>query len=467
MNLSAYLQFKFQIIKSKNQFDDVSGIWTEATPSLSNGVAYADFDLDGDLDMVINNINDKAFLLENKTTDKLEHHYLRVKLKGNDLNTHAIGAKVVLWHEGQQQHQFHSVIRGYLSSVDPILHFGLKTTVIDSLNVIWPDGTKTTMTNPKPDQLLEIDQSSGKNYKKPVHEREFLLTSRDSLLKFTHEENMYNEYMDQPLLMRQYSRSGPCIAVADIDKKPGDEIFIGGSYNKPGVIWFQQEDGAYYPKQVLDSIYEDTDAVFFDADNDKDLDLYVSSGGNEFNKNSPNFQDRLYLNDGHGNFLRSEKSLPELFQSTGCVRPVDIDHDNDLDLFIGARISTFNYPETPHSSILINDNGIFTEQTDSVISEVGMITDAIWQDLDNDSWEDLILVGEFMPISLFKNHEGELKKMQSTWLDENNKKINTEGWWNCIESADFDQDGDMDFIVGNQGLNGFVRPKEGYPGAIL
>ena len=449
--------------KDVDQFEDVSSIWSETTPSLSNGVAYADFDLDGDLDMVVNNINDKAFLLENKTSDKLQHHYLRLKLKGNDLNTHAIGAKVVLWHQGQQQHQFHSVIRGYLSSVDPILHFGLKTANIDSLNVIWPDGTKTTMINPMPDQVLEIDQSSAENFKKPNLKQEFLFTSNDSILKFTHQENMYNEYMDQPLLMRQYSRSGPCIAAANIDGNPGDEIFIGGSYKKPGTIWFQDEKGIYYPKQALDSIYEDTDAIFFDADNDHDLDLYVASGGNEFNKNSPNYLDRLYLNDGKGNFLRSEKSLPELFQSTGCVRPVDIDQDNDLDLFIGARISTFNYPETPHSSILINDNGTFTEQTDSAISEVGMITDAIWQDLDDDSWEDLILIGEFMPLSIFKNHKGELKKMQSKWLDENNNRITAEGWWNCIESGDFDQDGDIDFIVGNQGLNGFVRPKEGYP----
>ena len=449
--------------KDHDQFEDVSGIWSKATPSLSNGVAYADFDLDGDLDMVISNINHTAFLLENKTTEKLQHHYLRVKLKGNDLNTHAIGAKVTLWHEGQQQHQFHSVIRGYLSSVDPIIHFGLKTSTIDSLNIIWPDGTKTTMVDPKADQLLEIDQNSAKNFKKSVSDQEFQFISRDSLLKFTHQENKYNEYMDQPLLMRQYSRSGPCITAANIDGNPGDEIFIGGSYKVAGAVWFQDENGIYFPKQALDSIYEDTDAVFFDADNDDDLDLYVASGGNEFYKNSPNFLDRLYLNDGKGNFVRSEKSLPELFQSTGCVRPIDIDHDNDLDLFIGARISTFNYPETPHSSILINDKGTFKEQTDSAISEIGMITDAIWEDLDNDSWEDLVLVGEFMPISFYKNHKGELKKMPHKWLDENNKETTTEGWWNCIGSADFDKDGDIDFIAGNQGLNGYVRPKVNYP----
>jgi len=449
--------------KDNDQFDDVSSTWIEATPSLSNGVAYADFDLDGDLDMVVSNINDRAFLLENKTSEKLQNHYLRVKLKGNDLNTHAIGAKVVLWHQGQQQHQFHSVIRGYLSSVDPVIHFGLKETTIDSLNVIWPDGTKTTIRNPQPDQLLEIDQSTSKIFKRPVVKQDLLFKPKDSLLKFTHKENMYNEYMDQPLLMRQYSQSGPCMAAANIDGKTGDEIFIGGSYKKAGAIWFQNEDGKYYAKQVLDSIYEDTDAVFFDADGDKDLDLYVASGGNEFYENSPNFLDRLYLNDGRGHFLRSEKSLPELFESTGCVKPMDVDHDGDLDLFIGSRITAFNYPKTPNSSILINNSGTFSQQADSDISEVGMVTDAIWLDLDNDKWEDLIVVGEFMPISLFKNHQGELKKMPSKWLNAKNKKVTTEGWWNCIESSDFDQDGDMDFIVGNQGLNGFVRPKENYP----
>ena len=449
--------------KDGDQFEDVSSIWAESTPSLSNGVAYADFDLDGDLDMVINNINSKAFLLENKTSEKLGNHYLRLKLKGNDFNTHAIGSKIVLWHEGQQQHQFHSVIRGYLSSVDPIIHFGLKTSIIDSLSVIWPDGTKTTLVNPKPDQVLEIDQSTGVNFKKVINQEEFLFKSSDSLLKFTHQENRYNEFMDQPLLMRQYSQSGPCIAAANIDGKPGDEIFIGGSHKKPGSIWSQNENGVYFPKQYLDSVYEDTDAVFFDADNDNDLDLYVASGGNEFYNNSPNFLDRLYLNNGDGHFIKSEKSLPELFQSTGCVRPVDIDQDGDLDLFIGARIAAFNYPKTPHSSILINTDGVFTEKNNSAISEIGMVTDAIWRDLDNDSWLDLIVVGEFMPVSIYKNNEGNLKQMSIKWLDENNKNISTEGWWNCIESSDFDQDGDIDFIVGNQGLNGFVRPKENYP----
>lgn len=449
--------------KNEHQFDDVSGIWTEATPSLSNGVAYADFDLDGDLDLVVNNINEKAFLLENKSSEKLKNHFLRIKLRGNDQNTHAIGAKVTLWQGKKQQHQFHSVIRGYLSSVDPIIHFGLETSSIDSLGIVWPNGSKTTIIQPAPDQLLEIDQNEAIPFKKPPAPKQFLFQSRDSMLQFTHQENQYNEYINQPLLMRQYSKSGPCIAAADIDGKTGDEIFIGGSFNQPGTIWFQQEDGVYYPKQRLDSIYEDSDAIFLDVDKDDDLDLYVASGGNEFTANSSNFLDRLYLNDGNGHFTRSVNALPELFQSTGCVRPVDIDHDGDLDLFIGSRLSAMNYPKTPQSTILINHDGKFRELTGSVVSDIGMVSDAIWQDLDNDSWEDLIVVGEFMPISLFKNHSGTLKKMADNWVDQKNRSVTTEGWWNCIDLADFDNDGDLDFIAGNQGLNGYLKPRENYP----
>lgn len=446
-----------------DEFKDVSDIWIEAEPSLSNGVAYADFDLDGDLDMIVSNINSKAFLLENKSNEKLENHYLRIKLKGIQSNRHAIGAKIVLYENGNQQHQFQSVIRGYLSSVEPIVHFGLQTNRVDSLHITWPDGKETTLYDLKPDQVIEVDQSNSKKMIDPIIEPDLLFTSLDSVLNFKHEENMFNEYQNQPLLMRQYSHSGPCLAGADVDGKPGDEIFIGGSHGKAGAIWFQDESGQYYPKQVLDSLYEDTDAVFLDVDNDKDLDLYVASGGNEFNENSPNFRDRIYLNDGEGYFSRADASLPELFESTACVRASDIDHDGDLDLFLGSRLTPLNYPKTPKSVLLINNNGVFTEQQSTELSEVGMVTDAVWQDLDGDGWDDLMIVGEFMPISAFKNHEGVLKKMPLTWIDQNDKAVSTEGWWNCITAADIDQDGDIDFMVGNQGLNGYLRPEENYP----
>lgn len=444
-------------------FEDVSISWAEETPSLSNGVAYADFDLDGDLDLIVSNINATAFLLENKTSDKLENHYLRVKLKGLRNNPHAIGAKITLWNNHKEQHQFQSVIRGYLSSVEPIIHFGLESTRIDSLQVIWPGGKSTVLKELKADQVLEVDQTTEVDQIKKVPLQDFVFQEDNSILNYSHKENLYNEYVDQPLLMRQYSQSGPCTATANTDGIPGDEIFIGGSNIQAGAIWSQDSNGVYFLKQKLDSIYEDTDAIFLDVDNDNDLDLYVGSGGNEFHQNSPKYQDRIYLNNGEGHFSRSESSLPQIFQSTGCVRAIDIDHDNDLDLFVGSRITPFNYPEIPESHILINNKGSFSVLPESDISRAGMISDAVWVDVDHDSWEDLVLVGEFMSISIFKNHQGKLKKMNSTWLDEENQKTSTEGWWNCIEAIDFDHDGDMDFIAGNQGLNGFIKPEKNLP----
>jgi len=444
-------------------FDDVSASWAKALPSLSNGVAYADFDLDGDIDLVVSNINAKPFLLENRTSEKLENHYLRLKLTGQRKNPHAIGAKITLWSNNKAQYQFQNVIRGYLSSVEPIIHFGLQSTKIDSVQIIWPGGKSTKLKDVKADQLVEVNQASGQDYDREKPLQHFVFNENKAMLDFTHQENMYNEYIDQPLLMRQYSQTGPCLATADIDGKPGDEIFIGGSFNQPGIIWFQDSTGVYFPKQKLDSIHEDTDAIFLDVDNDHDLDLFVASGGNEFNKNSPNYLDRIYLNNGEGEFTKSEKSLPQLFHNTGCVRAVDIDHDNDLDLFIGTRVTALNYPETPESMLLINNKGTFSKRPESDISGIGMVTDAIWVDIDQDSWEDLIVVGEFMAISVFKNHQGELKKMPTTWLDEENQEISTEGWWNCIKALDVDKDGDVDFIAGNQGLNGFVKPEKNYP----
>ena len=449
--------------KDEYSFDDVSLKWAEDKPSLSNGVAYADFDLDGDLDMAINNLNSEAFLIENKTSQNLKNHYLRIRLQGQPKNRKAIGSKVTLWNNGKEQHQFQTVIRGYLSSVEPIIHFGVDSTAIDSLKIVWPGGKVSKLQNIKADQVLVVDYSGAGDDLSRKKEQKTLFTQNNKIINYTHQENFYNEYLRQPLLMRQYSQNGPCIAAADTDGKPGQELFIGGSAKKPGEIWIQDEKGVFYPKQKLDSVYEDTDALFFDMDNDSDPDLYVGSGGNEFNKNSLYFRDRIYLNDGNGNFTLGKDILPESFQSTGCIRAIDIDHDNDTDLFIGSRITPGNYPETPESMILINNNGHFVNNTPEEIAGVGMVTDAVWTDIDHDGWEDLIIVGEFMPIKIFRNQKGTLKEMSVSWIDDNDKKTTTEGWWNCIKAADFDNDGDMDFIAGNQGLNSFIKPKKNYP----
>ena len=259
--------------KEDNTFKDVSLTWTKERSSFSNGVAYADFDLDGDLDLVVNNINEEAFLLENKTSDKLDNNYLRIKLKGDIKNANAIGSKITLWNQGESQFQFQSVIRGYLSSMEPIIHFGVKTNTIDSINIVWPNGKISKLKNIKANQVLELNQASARIYPDKYVNKKKLFNLTEDVLNFKHQENIYNEFTKEHLLMRQYSQSGPCIAVANFDGKPGDEVFIGGSTNVTGKLWFQDDYGIYNPKQDLDSIYEDTDAVFFDVDNDSDLDL--------------------------------------------------------------------------------------------------------------------------------------------------------------------------------------------------
>lgn len=458
----------------KEVFDEVSDTWIEDRISLSNGVAYADLDLDGDLDLVVNNINQKAFLLENQSSQKLENHYLRIRLKGQSMNPAAIGAKVTLWSEGRAQFQFQSVIRGYLSSVEAILHFGLTEKRVDSLRVVWPDGKISKLRDLDPDQVIEIEQStaiesvsSGQSESDSFSTGSRVRTTpffeNQEIIDFTHFQIPLNEYINQPLLVKQYSQKGPFLAAADVNGIPGEEIYIAGDLNTPGKIWAQDDSGKYQPVQILDSINVESGATFFDADNDKDMDLYVASGGNLFDTNSPFYSDRLYRNDGKGNFSRDPSALPELLESTGCIAPLDIDHDGDIDLFLGARIVPGKYPTAPNSHILINENGSFRLEESPAINSLGMVSGALWEDLDGDGWEDLIVVGEFMSIRTFKNLEGQLTEMPVRWVNQEMEEIGTEGWWNSIAAGDFDRDGDTDFILGNLGLNSYLKASNDWP----
>lgn len=445
------------------KFTNVSNTWTTEKKSFSNGSAYADFDNDGDLDLIVNNINEEAFLIKNNV-EKLENrNYLRIQLKGNKQNKKGIGSKITLWQEGKAQHQYQSVVRGYLSSMEPVIHFGLSTSKIDSLQVVWPNGKISKIKEITSNTSIEIDIQLAEEIVEKIETKETLLEDISTTFNYKHQENKGHDYRKQHLLMRQYSKFGPCVTAANIDGKVGDEIFIGGSKGKPSSIWYQNSDNTFELKQELDVEYEDTDAVFVDIDNDNDLDLFVSSGGTEFSRNSSLLQNRIYLNNGKGNFSRSQNKLPKTTNVTSCIKPNDFDKDGDIDFFVGSRIVTGNYPLTPKSELLVNANGVFTNEINKELENVGMVTDATWQDINSDGWDDLILVGEWTPITIFINEKGKLKKTTPNFINNSNEKVETSGWWNTIEVADFDNDGDKDFIIGNQGENGYITPKKNKP----
>ncbi len=445
------------------RFRDVSEIWTTPIPSFSNGVAYADLDLDGDLDLVINNINETAMVLENKISENKSTHYFRIRLEGNNKNKHAIGAKVTLWQQGNAQHHFQSVIRGYLSSVEPVVHFGVIDAQIDSVAIEWPNGKNTVLKNQIPDQTVSVNIISGQLKKPSASTKGHLFKQVSDLLEYTHSESNFNEYALQPLLMKQYSQSGPCIASANIDGIPGHEIFIGGSKGFPGQLWAQDHDGSYKVVQNFDFEFEDTDALFMDVNGDGHPDLFVTSGGTEFPENSENYQDRIYLNDGKGKLFLEPSVLPTQRKSSNIVRACDYDRDGNMDFFIGSGSIPGKYPLSYGSTLLQNENGKLTEQHNENIEELGMVTDAIWEDIDADGWTDLIIVGHWMPILVFKNDFGVLRPMPLSWKNENDQAIKSAGWWNCIVARDFDNDGDLDFIIGNQGLNQLYRPRQNEP----
>ncbi len=436
------------------QTKDQSAEWIRATPSYSNGAAYTDLDNDGDLDLIVNNINDKAFLLEN-TSDN--NNYLKIQLKGSPKNPNGIGTKIYTWCEDQRQYYFHSPQRGYLSSMDNTIHFGLGSCkLLDSLKIVWSTGIQQTLYNLNSHQLLSlnIEEAKTKNISKNIRPfSPFKKIQSTDLINYQHRENVFHDYYIQHLLLHQYAQDGPCIAVANIDNKSGEELFIGGAKGFSGQIFFQESNGKYKATASFDAKYEDTDAIFFDADNDGDKDLYVVSGGSEFKANNEAYQDRIYTNDGKGNFEYDTSLLPEIRTSGATVVHTDFDKDGDEDLFIGGRVTPHRFPEIPRSYLLENQQGKFVDITPENLQYPGMLTDAIWQDYNNDGWQDLILLGEWMPVLFFKNDQGKLENEQVTIQHPSGEKATIDGLWNCIAAKDIDQDGDIDFVLGNQGMN--------------
>ncbi len=438
-------------------FKDVSNTWVTQPESISNGAAIADFDLDGDLDIIVNNIDQKAFVLKNNASEGPEFNYVKLKLEGSAKNRKGIGTTLKIWTDGKHQMHYQSVVRGYLSSNSPIAYFGLDTQTIDSIQVFWPDSRQNILKNIKANQTITLRHAEATLPDEEFdNKRQLLFQASHQTLPYLHEENFSNDFVYQHLLPTQHSKKGPSMATS----ADGSFLFIGGSHNKPGQIFTFSDKGEPQLTQKLDSIFEDSDAAFFDFDQDGDQDLYVASGGSEYPKNNDHYQDRIYENR-EGQFLLAPNALPDFKNSTSCVRVHDYDKDGDLDLFIGSGIVPKEYPKSPQSLLLKNEQGRFTLAQD--FSDLGMVKDAQWDDIDQDGWADLVLVKDWQPIEVLKNKNGKLVSQKAYFLSEEKNEMDTSGRWNCLVAGDFDSDGDTDFLLGNQGTNNFIHPTEEHP----
>ena len=444
--------------------------WGIDQKTFSNAAAYADLDNDGDMDLIVTNLDNQAFIYRNNSEKFTQNNHLKIALKGMGKNTTGIGAKVKVTAGGMTQTQEMFNTRGYQSSVDFNLNFGIgKSKTIDQVEVVWPNQKKEIITAVQPNQKLTLFQKDATLYVNRNKAPNTKLFQEVKAIDFTHKENNYNDFKREIMLPHMLSTLGPKLAIGDVNGDGLEDAFIGGAKGAVGGIFLQTLSGGFVKSNKIDlepdAASEDMGALFFDADGDRDMDLYVVSGGNEFDKTDPALKDRLYINRGKGSFVKSSDQLPQIISSGSCVKSADYDNDGDLDLFVGGRLIPNKYPYTPKSYLLQNDGrGHFTDVTShkaAQLEEAGMVTDAIWADFNSDGLQDLILVGEWMPITLFENKNGKLINSSE------DKGLNdSEGWWNSIATADFDQDGDLDFIAGNFGLNSQLKTSVKHPVSI-
>ncbi|MDP4211412.1 MAG: VCBS repeat-containing protein [Bacteroidota bacterium] len=443
--------------------------WGLMDSKISSGAVFADLDNDGDLDLLINNINQNAFVYQNMSREQHNSNYLSISLKGDGPNTHAIGAKAYLYNKGSVQYQEVNPNRGYLSCVTTKLHFGLaEQQQVDSVRIIWPDQTTQLLTNIKANQELKIAEDPHANSPwilKPVKNETVFVRAPD-FVDYKNVAFTENDFKRQLLMLFMYSKTGPVVASGDINKDGLEDIFISGDKDKYGKIYVQQPGGKFSPL-AIDIGDENSSAisaaVFFDANGDGFPDLYTAKGGYSlFQPNTPSLQDELFLNDGKGNFQLAQTALPNLSASSkSCVRPCDFDNDGDLDLFVGGRVIPGAYPVTPRSFLLVNDGKGTYHVSPTPFDSLGMVTDAQWVDLNNDGRKDLILCGEFMPVKIFINLPDGFTDKTKDYFEEGQQ-----GFWNCISIADVDGDGQPDIIAGNLGLNSQIHVSEKEPGEL-